>query len=39
VIEQGKQNGKPYRFESTEVYVLERQDEKWLAVSATTTQK
>lgn len=39
VVEQGKQNGKAYRVESTEVYDLERQAGQWLAVSATTTQR
>ncbi|MES2951291.1 MAG: hypothetical protein V4858_22400 [Pseudomonadota bacterium] len=39
VVEQGKQNGKAYRVESTEVYGLERQSGQWLAVSATTTQR
>ena len=39
VIEQGKQNGNPYRFESVEEYVLERQAGKWLAVKAATTQQ
>jgi hypothetical protein len=39
VIEQGVQSGKPYRFESTEDYVLEQRDGKWLAITAETTQK
>jgi hypothetical protein len=39
VIEQGVQSGKPYRFESTEDYVLEQRDGKWLAIKAETTQK
>ena len=39
VIEQGKQNGQPYRFESVEDYLLERQSGRWLAVQATTTQQ
>jgi hypothetical protein len=39
VIEQGRQSGKPYRFESLEEYVLELRDGKWLAVKAETTQK
>ena len=39
VIEQGKQNGQPYRFESVEEYLLERQTGRWLAVRATTTQQ
>jgi len=39
VIEQGRQSGKPYRFEAVEDYVLELRDGKWLAVKAATTQK
>jgi hypothetical protein len=39
VIEQGRQSGKPYRFEAVEDYVLESRDGKWLAVKAVTTQK
>lgn len=39
VIEQGIQNGTPYRFESVEDYVLERRSEKWRATAATTTQR
>lgn len=39
VIEQGKQKGKPYRFESTEEFTLERRDGTWLATQATTTQR
>ena len=38
VIEQGRQAGKPYRFEALETYVLERRGGKWLAVQATTEQ-
>jgi hypothetical protein len=38
VIEQGVQSGKPYRFESTEEYLLELRDGKWLAIKAETTQ-
>jgi len=38
-IEQGVQSGKPYRFESTEQYVLEQVNGKWLAIKAETTQK
>jgi hypothetical protein len=34
VIEQGRQNGKPYRFESVEQYVLERRGDLWLATKA-----
>ena len=39
VIEQGRQNGKPYRFESVEEYVLERRAGQWLAIRAETTQR
>ncbi len=39
VIEQGRQSGKPYRFEAVEDYVLELRAGKWLAVKAVTTQK
>lgn len=39
VIEQGQQNGKAYRVESTEVYELERRAGQWLATSAATTQR
>jgi hypothetical protein len=39
VIEQGLLSGKPYRFESTESYLLEVRDGKWLAVRAETTQR
>lgn len=39
VIEQGKQSGKPYRFESLEEYTLELRLGKWLAVKAETTQQ
>ena len=39
VIEQGRQSGKPYRFEAVEEYLLELRDGKWLAVKAVTTQK
>ena len=39
VIEQGKQSGKPYRFESMEEYLLELRAGKWLAVKAETTQQ
>jgi hypothetical protein len=39
VIEQGRQNGKPYRFESVEEYVLERRAGHWLAIRAATTQR
>ncbi len=39
VVEQGKQNGKAYRVESTEVYDLEQYQGQWLAVSASTAQR
>ena len=39
VIEQGRQSGKPYRFESLEEYLLELRAGKWLAVKAETTQQ
>lgn len=39
VLEQGTQNGRAYRIESIEEYVLERRAGKWQAVKATTTQR
>jgi len=39
VIEQGRQSGKPYRFESLEEYVLELQAGKWLSIKAEATQQ
>lgn len=39
VIEQGRQSGKPFRFESLEEYLIELRDGKWLAVRAETTQR
>lgn len=39
VIEQGRQSGKPYRFESLEEYLLELRNGKWLAIRAETTQQ
>ena len=39
VIEQGRQSGKPYRFESLEEYLLELRAGKWLAVKAETIQQ
>ncbi|HZX30340.1 MAG TPA: hypothetical protein VFF03_03215 [Rhodocyclaceae bacterium] len=39
VIEQGKQAGKPYRFESTEEYMLESRGGAWVATQAETTQR
>jgi hypothetical protein len=39
VIEQGQQGGQPFRFESTETYLLERRSGQWLAVQAGTTQR
>jgi hypothetical protein len=39
VLEQGRRLGQPYRFESVESYVLERQGKRWLAVEAQTVQR
>jgi hypothetical protein len=39
VIEQGRQNGQPYRFESIEDFVLVRRDGQWLAIKAEATQR
>lgn len=39
VIEQGRQAGQPYRFESLEEYLLELRDGKWLSIKAETTQQ
>jgi hypothetical protein len=39
VIEQGRQNGKPYRFDSLEEYVLIRREGAWLAIKASATQR
>ncbi|HJW24898.1 MAG TPA: hypothetical protein VJ576_08360 [Rhodocyclaceae bacterium] len=39
VIEQGRQSGRPYRFESLEEYVLELRSGAWVAVKAETTQR
>jgi hypothetical protein len=39
VIEQGRQSGKPYRFESLEEYVIELRAGKWLSIKAETTQQ
>ena len=39
VIEQGRQSGKPYRFESREEYLLELRAGKWLSTKAETTQQ
>ena len=39
VIEQGRLNGKPYRFEAMETYELEPRDGRWVAVRASTTQR
>ena len=38
-IEQGRQAGKPYRFEALERYELELRAGKWLAIRAETTQQ
>jgi hypothetical protein len=37
-VEQGLQNGKPYRFRSSEEYQLELRDHHWVATKAMTTQ-
>lgn len=39
VVEQGKQSGKAYRFESIEQFTLTQRGGKWLAVKAETTQQ
>lgn len=39
VVEQGKQSGKAYRFESVEQYELALRNGKWLATKAETTQQ
>jgi hypothetical protein len=39
VIEQGRQNGKPYRFESLEEFTLVRRDGVWRALKAAATQR
>lgn len=39
VVEQGKQSGKPYRFESLEQFTLMQRGGKWVAVKAETTQQ
>jgi hypothetical protein len=39
VIEQGRQAGRPFRFESLEEYLIELRDGRWLAVKAETTQR
>jgi len=39
VIEEGRQAGKPYRFESEEKYLLEQVDGVWLAIQAETRQR
>jgi hypothetical protein len=38
-IEQGKQQGRPYRFEALETYSLELRSGEWRAVKATTSQR
>jgi hypothetical protein len=38
-IEQGKQQGRPYRFEALETYSLELRSGAWQAVKATTSQR
>ncbi len=39
VIEQGRLSGKPYRFESSEYFVLEQRGGLWLAIRAESTQR
>jgi hypothetical protein len=39
VSEQGKQGGKPYRFDSRETYLLQVRDGAWVAVRAETSQR
>ncbi len=39
VVEQGRQGGKPYRFESLESYRLQVRDGAWVAVSAETAPR
>jgi hypothetical protein len=39
VLEKGKQNGAPYRFESVEQFQLELRDGFWLAIQAHTRQR
>ena len=38
-IERGKMNGKPFRFEALEEYLLEKRDGEWQATKAHTTQR
>lgn len=38
-IEQGQMNGRPYRFEALEEYLLEQRNGEWLAIKAHTTQR
>lgn len=39
VIEQGRQSGRPYRFEALEEYLLVRRDSRWLAIKGEATQR
>jgi hypothetical protein len=39
VIEQGRQGGKPFRFESLEEYLIELRGGRWFAIKAETTQR
>ncbi len=39
VIEQGKQNGKPYRFKTLEEYQLVQVEDQWLATTASSRQQ
>ena len=38
-IEQGLMNGRPYRFEALEEYLLEQRNGEWVAIKAHTTQR
>lgn len=38
LIEEGRMNGRPHRFESTENYLLELRNGEWLAVQASSVQ-
>lgn len=39
VIEAGKQQGRSYRFESLETFLIERRGKRWIAVKAETVQR
>lgn len=38
LIEEGRMNGRPHRFESTETYLLELREGEWLAIQASSVQ-